>query len=269
MPGKEGVMDNYNNYQDDRNTEYYNYDMNDGMGQRGYAGYNAPSISLSSYIARTYGWMALGLLVTFIVAIGMAVSGMVYNMLAAGGTIALVLVTIAELGVVIFLSARIHKMSVGTARALFLVYAALTGVTFSMYFLIFDLSIMIYAFGATAILFGGMAAASLFFKMELDSIRPLLFGGLIMLIVFGILGLFLNLGAFNILICYLGIAIFLGYTAYDTAKIRQNYEYYSALGDGTVLEKASIFSALQLYLDFVNLFLYILRLLSNNRSSRS
>jgi FtsH-binding integral membrane protein len=159
-------------------------------------------------------------------------------------------------------------MSVGTARALFLVYAALTGLTFSMYFLIFDLTILIYAFAATGILFGGMAAASLIFKMELDSIRPLLFGGLIMLIIVGVLGMFLNLGAFNVMICYLGIAIFLGYTAYDTAKIRQNYEYYSQMGDSVILEKASIFSALQLYLDFVNLFLYILRLLGSSRGSR-
>lgn len=265
-PVRRSVMDNYNEYQNDRNTEYYNYDM-DTM-QRGYGGYAAPSLTLSSYIARTYGWMALGLLVTFAVALGAALSGVVYTIFAAGGSIALILITIAELGVVIFLSARIHKMSVGTARALFLVYAALTGLTFSMYFLIFDLAILIYAFAATAILFGGMAAASLIFKMELDSIRPLLFGGLIMLIVVGVLGMFLNLGAFNTMICYLGIAIFLGYTAYDTVKIRQNYEYYSRMGDAAVLEKASIFSALQLYLDFVNLFLYILRLLSNNRGSR-
>ena len=250
-------MDNYNEYSNDRNSEYYNYDM-DTM-QRGYGGYAAPALSLSSYIARTYGWMALGLLVTFAVALGAAMSGVIYSIFATGGRFALILITIAELGVVVFLSARIHKMSVGTARALFLVYAALTGLTFSMYFLIFDLSILI---------FGGMAAASLIIKMELDSIRPLLFGGLIMLIVVGVLGMFLNLGAFNTMICYLGIAIFLGYTAYDTAKIRQNYEYYSRMGDAAILEKASIFSALQLYLDFVNLFLYILRLLSSNRGSR-
>lgn len=265
-PVRRSVMDNYNEYPNDRNTEYYNYDM-DTM-QRGYGGYAAPALSLSSYIARTYGWMALGLLVTFAVALGAYISGAVVNIFMTGGRFALILITIAELGVVVFLSARIHKMSVGMARTLFLVYAALTGLTFSMYFLLFDLTILIYAFGATAVLFGGMAAASLIFRMELDSIRPLLFGGLIMLIIVGVLGMFLNLGAFNIMICYLGIAIFLGYTAYDTAKIRQNYEYYSRMGDSVVLEKASIFSALQLYLDFVNLFLYILRLLSNSRGSR-
>ena len=213
--------------------------------QRGYGGYAAPALSLNSYIARTYGWMALGLLVTFAVALGVYISGAVATLFITGGRFALIFITIAELGVVVFLSARIHKMSVGAARALFLVYAALTGLTFSMYFLIFDLTILIYAFAATAVLFGG----------------------LIMLIIVGVLGMFLNLGAFNTAICYLGIAIFLGYTAYDTAKIRQNYEYYCQMGDSVILEKASIFSALQLYLDFVNLFLYILRLRSEEHTS--
>ena len=146
-------MDNYNEYQNDRNTEYYNYDM-DTM-QRGYGGYAAPALSLSSYIARTYGWMALGLLVTFAVAFGAYISGAVVTLFMTGGRLALIFITIAELGVVVFLSARIHKMSVGAARALFLVYAALTGLTFSMYFLIFDLTILIYAFAATAVRWDG------------------------------------------------------------------------------------------------------------------
>lgn len=145
----------------------------------------------------------------------------------------------------------------------FLLYAALTGVTFSIYFLAFDLSVLVYAFGATALCFGGMAAASLIFKMELDSIRPYLFGGLILLIVFGILSIFLDLGVFNTLICYAGIALFLGYTAYDVSKVRENYYFYA--GQGELLKKASIFSALQLYLDFINLFLYILRILGNRK----
>ena len=98
---------------------------------------------------------------------------------------------------------------------------------------------------------------------ELDSIRPYLFGGLILLIVFGILSIFLNLGVFNTLICYAGIALFLGYTAYDVSKVRENYYFYA--GQGELLKKASIFSALQLYLDFINLFLYILRILGNRK----
>lgn len=229
------------------------------------AGFNADMAaeSLSTYIAKTFLWMFAGLLVTFIVAYGMAVSGVAYSMLAGAGRAVLLVVTVAEFAVVIAMSAGINKMAPAVAAFCFLLYAALTGVTFSIYFLAFDLSVLVYAFGATALFFGGMAAASLIFKMELDSIRPYLFGGLILLIVFGILSIFLNLGVFNTLICYAGIALFLGYTAYDVSKVRENYYFYA--GQGELLKKASIFSALQLYLDFINLFLYILRILGNRK----
>ena len=215
--------------------------------------------SLSTYIAKTYLGMCAGLLLTFIVAFGMAASGLVYRLFNGAGTAVLIVVTVAELAVVIGLSARLHKMSPAAAGAMFFIYAALTGVTFSMYFVLFDLTILTAAFGATALFFGGMAAVSLIFKMELDSIRPFLFGGLIFLLLFGVLSLIFGLEAFQIGVCYIGIAVFLGYTAYDTAKIRANYQYYAH--DAALLKKASVFSALQLYLDFINLFLYILRIL--------
>ena len=233
------------------------YEQNNAFGPA------AAAESLSTYIGKTFLWMFGGLLLTAVVALGMVSSGLTFRMLYQGGTVALVGITIAELAVVIFMTARIRKLSPAGAAVCFLIYAALTGVTFSMYFFLYDLEILVYAFGATALFFGGMAAASLIFKMELSSIRPYLFGGLIFLIVFGILSLIFNLGAFNTAICYIGIAIFLAYTAYDTAKIRQNYYYYQ--GQGELLKKASIFSALELYLDFINLFLYILRLLGRNR----
>ena len=223
----------------------------------------AAAESLSTYIGKTFLWMFGGLLVTFIVAMGMISSGLTIRMLMSGGTAVLIGVTIAELAVVIFMTARVRKLSPTGAAVCFMLYAALTGVTFSLYFLIFDLNVLIYAFGATALFFGGMAAMSLIFKMELGTLRPYLFGGLIFLILFGILSMIFNLGAFNTLVCYIGIALFLAYTAYDTAKIRNNYYYYQ--GNAELLKKASIFSALELYLDFINLFLYILRLLSRNR----
>ena len=235
----------------------------DPFAQNGAFGAAQAAESLSTYIGKTFLWMFGGLLLTFIVAFGMVSSGLTFQMLYRGGTAILVGVTIAELAVVIIMSARIRKISPTGAAVCFLIYAALTGVTFSMYFYLFDLDVLIYAFGATALFFGGMAAASLIIKMELSSIRPYLFGGLIFLIVFGILSMIFNLGAFNTMVCYIGIAIFLAYTAYDTAKIKQNYYYYQ--GNADLLKKASIFSALELYLDFVNLFLYILRLLGRNR----
>ena len=110
-----------------------------------------------------------------------------------------------------------------------------------------------------------MAGASLIFKLQLDRIYPILIFGLVVLIIFGVVGMFLNLGVLNIAICYLGIAVFMGLTAYDTAKIRALYETYSGR-DAAMLQKASIYSALQLYLDFINLLMYILRLFGSKSS---
>lgn len=124
------------------------------------------------------------------------------------------------------------------------------------------------AFGATALMFGGMAAASLIFNLQLDTLRPILFGGLIVMLLFGVLSFFMNFGLINTLLCYAGIALFMGYTAYDTSKIKDNYNYYATTGDSTMLEKASVFSALQLYLDFVNMMLYIIRLFANSKGSK-
>lgn len=256
-------MDNNNQ------NQFYNYDdsaWTNGAPRRSANPFEqaAPAaVSYSTYVAQTYLWMFLGLLVTFGIAYGMAASGIAYRMLAGAGSAALVIVAILEFACVIAMGALINKISPAVAAAFFLVYAALTGVTFSMYFLWFDLSFLVLVFGVTALFFGGMAAVSLIFKLQLDTIRPFLFGGLILLIVFGILSFFLRLGALETGMCYLGIAIFLGYTAYDTSKIRQNYLFYA--GNSALLKKASIFSALQLYLDFVNLFLYIMRILGRRR----
>ena len=173
--------------------------------------------TLGQYVAKTYLWMFAGLLVTFGIALAGYVTGAIlYVFQVPYATLAL---TGLELLTVIWLSARIHKLSVGAARGLFLFYAALNGVVFSMYFLIFGVVEMVFVF--------------------------------------------LNLGSFETVLCYAGIVVFLGFTAYDTTKIRDNYQIFSA--DPELLQKASVFSALQLYLDFINLFLYIIRLMNRNR----
>lgn len=217
--------------------------------------------TLGQYVAKTYLWMFAGLFVTFGIALAGYVTGAIlYVFQVPYATLAL---TGLELLTVIWLSARIHKLSVGAARGLFLFYAALNGVVFSMYFLIFGVVEMVFVFAATALFFGMMAGVSLIFKLDLSGIRPLLVGGLLFLILFGLLSMFLNLGSFETVLCYAGIVVFLGFTAYDTTKIRDNYQIFSA--DPELLQKASVFSALQLYLDFINLFLYIIRLMNRNR----
>ena len=170
-----------------------------------------------------------------------------------------IVLLVAELAVVLILSARIQKLQVSTARVLFFVYAVLNGVVFSAYFLMYEMMRLILIFAMTAAYFGIMAVYGHVTKKDLSRMRPILISGLLFLIACGLLSLFLDLGDFDRIVCLVGIAVFLGFTAYDTQKIRTYYNCYQ--GDQAMLARASIFSALQLYLDFINLFLYLLRLL--------
>ena len=222
----------------------------------GYAGE-----SIGAYTVKTFTWMFLGLLATFAVALFGYATGTILYVFAIPYFHIILLV--AELAVVLVLSARLHKLRVGTARTLFFAYAVLNGIVFSAYFLIFEMLSLILVFAMTALYFGGMALYGYFTKTDLSRLRPILVGGLIFLIIFSLLSLFLPLEAADRVVCLIGVAIFLGFTAYDTQKIRTCYQAYQS--DQAMLERASIFSALQLYLDFINLFLYLLRFLGKNR----
>lgn len=216
---------------------------------------------LHIYTAKTFLWMFLGLLLTFGISFAFYATKAVFALFYIPYIPFILL--IAELGVVFYLSARIEKMAVGTARAMFFVYAALNGVVFSTYFILYEITSMIFVFAITAIYFGCMAAYGYFTKSDLSRIRPVLIGGLIFLIVFWVLSLFLDFTAFERIVCFIGVAIFIAFTAYDTQKIKAYYAAYSH--DSEMAAKASIFSALQLYLDFVNLFVYILRILGRRK----
>ena len=219
--------------------------------------------TLGRYTAKAFLWMFIGLAVTFGVAMGGYATGAVFYLFSIPYIHIIMLV--AELAVVLVLASRIHKLSVGAARGLFLAYAVLTGIVFSAYFLIFEVTSMVLVFAVTALYFGVMAVFGYFTSMDLSRIRNILVGGLLFLIVFGILSMFIPFfGAMERLYCIIGIVIFLAFTAYDTQKIKAFY--YGYAGDEAMLSKASIFSALQLYLDFINLFLYLLRFLGKRRN---
>lgn len=219
--------------------------------------------SAAAYTAKTFLWMFLGLLTTFFVAAaGYASQATLYLLVYV--PYSQIILLVAELVVVVALSARVHKLSVPVARALFFLYAVLNGIVFSAYFLIFEVSSMILVFLATSIYFGALAAYGYLTKTDLSRLRPVLVGGLIFLLIFGLLSLFLPLGAFDRVVCLVGIAIFLGFTAYDTQKIRTYYTAFA--GNPEMAQKASILSALELYLDFVNLFLYLLRFLGRRKN---
>lgn len=228
---------------------------------RGYA--SSQGDTLGQYTAKTFLWMVLGLLVTFGVAVGGWVTGMAGHIIIMYPIVPLAAL-IATLVISVVMVRRLEKMAVGTAIALFVTFSALFGFTMSIYFYRYSLEILAFSFLLTAVYFGALAAYGYLTKRDLSGIRPILFSGLIFLIVFGLLSMFIPaLDMFDRVVCLIGIAVFLGYTAYDTQKIRAFYSYYSASPE--MLAKASIFSALQLYLDFINLFLYLLRFLGNKR----
>ena len=238
---------------EDSTMDYNNYD-------RGYA---EPSMNASDYMTRTYRWMASGLLITFAMAYITATTQLIYLV----DSLYFVL-TIAELALVFVLSSRVQNMSVDAARATFFGYALLNGMVLSYYFIVFSVGTLVMAFLATAVYFGLMAVYGTTTHKDLTGWGPKLMGGLVALIVCGLVGGLFSLfgfgfGIMDLVLCAVGLLIFMGLTAYDTQKLQQMYAYYA--GDPELAEKASIYGALTLYLDFINIFLYVVRLLGNNR----
>ncbi len=215
--------------------------------------FQVKSDSISSYTAKTFGWMFLGLMTTFAASLAIYFTGAIYYLY--NGILPYVLL-IAELGVVIYLSARLHKMSIGMARGLFFVYALFNAVTFSSIFAIYSVSSLVFVFGMTALYFGVMALYGMVTKTDLSRIRPILLFGLITLLVLALLSVFIP--GMETGMCLIGVVIFVAFTAYDTQMIRRNYMAFQSSPE--LLQKASVISALQLYLDFINLFLYLIRL---------
>lgn len=230
--------------------DYQPYDFNSMEQQRD---------SLNDYTVKTFLWMTLGLLVSFAAALICWMTNMVYMV----QSLHLVLL-IATLVLSFTMSSRIEHMSVGAAKGIFLAFSVLFGLTLSVYLLIYDLRSVIFSVLATALYFGILSIYGHLTHRDLSSVRPILTSGLIFLIIFSVMTWFIPwLNNFDKIICIIGIATFLGYTAYDTQQISSYYHYYYRHQD--MLEKASIFSALQLYMDFINLFLYLLRYLGRVR----
>lgn len=227
--------------------------------------YGAPSgvITEEQYTTRTFLWMMLGLMITF----GVAILGWMTNLtlyLYAASPLVPIALGLVTLFMVITFSGRIEKMSVASAQTLFVVFSIVMGITVSSWLYLFQLFSVVLVFLMTALYFGALAAYGHFTSRSLAGYRSILLSGLIFLLVFEILVTFIpGLSGMESVYCLIGIGIFLGYTAYDTQRIREFYYYYSGYPD--MMEKASIFSALQLYLDFINLFLYLLRFLGRQR----
>lgn len=215
--------------------------------------------SLQKHSVRTFGWMAIGLLVTTVVALLVSTTNLIYYIYSIPA--APIILLVAQIGVVIALAGRIMKMSPVTAKILFIVYAMIVGITFSTLGFAYNLGTLGLAFLVTAVYFGSLVIIGMTTKMNLLRFGPILFGGLISLIICEIIMMFMGVGTDTMLFSAIGLLLFTGITAYDAQKMKALYAQYE--GDETMLQRLSIYSAFDLYLDFINIFLYILRFLGN------
>ncbi len=234
---------------------------------------------LRAHMLRVYNYMAVGLVITGLLALGtyslattsdpaQAVAtlgnGVLLTSLGAtiyGGIFMWVLI-LAPLALVFFLSFRINTLSVGTAQAMFWLYAALLGISLSSIFVVYTAQSITQVFFISAAMFGAMSLFGYTTKRDLTQFGSFLIMGLIGVIIAMVVNIFLQSSALGFAISVLGVLIFVGLTAYDTQKIKN---LYSVNDDGTVSGRKAIMGALTLYLDFLNIFLFMLQLFGDRR----
>ena len=215
-------------------------------------------VGLRSYMLRVYNYMCIGLALTGAVAFAASTSGELMN--AIHGTALRWVVMLAPLGFVFFLSARIHSMKAATAQTLFWVYAGLMGLSLSYIFLAFTGESIVRVFFITSAAFAGLSLYGYTTKKDLSGFGTFLVMGVIGILIASVVNIFLESSALHFAISALGVLIFAGLTAYDTQRIKAIY----AAGDHSeVHEKKAIMGALTLYLDFINMFIFMLQFFGN------
>lgn len=221
------------------------------------------SIAQASLFRSVYVWMTLALVITGFTALYVAKSYTLLNLMLQN-QMAFWGVLIAELGLVFYMSARINRISFTTATILFIVYSILNGVTMSMLFLIYTMSSIATTFFVTAGTFGAMAVFGYVTKKDLTRIGNLCIMGVIGLIIASLVNMFLHNSMMDLIISYVGVLLFVGLTAYDSQKIKQMLSREDIEVNETT-QKIALMGALTLYLDFINLFLYLLRILGDRK----
>jgi FtsH-binding integral membrane protein len=241
----------------------YNIDKMSGvLSEPTYIDSNAQSGYLA-ILKNVYLWMTLALGISGVTAIAVANSPQLLELLYGNG-LALFIVFIAQLGLVWLISARISSMSINTATALFIAYSILTGVTLVSIFIVFTQESIASVFFISA---GTFAAISLYgytTKRVLSNWRTYLLMGLIGLIIASVVNWFMHSEMLYWIISYVGVLVFVGLTAYDTQKIKQ-MALVSYNQEGEISQKIALLGALTLYLDFINLFIYLLRIFGRRK----
>ncbi|MBN1287644.1 MAG: Bax inhibitor-1/YccA family protein [Anaerolineae bacterium] len=222
-------------------------------------------VNVSDVMRQVYLWMTGGLLITAFIAFVVAQTDL-WTIVA--NPVVLLVAFLIQLGIVIGISARINKMSPTTAGTLFAVYSATMGFTLSLIFIAYTAADITYALVATASMFAAMSIVGYTTKIDLSKLGAILFMGLIGLILVSILNIFLQSDGLYWAISIAGVVIFTGLTAWDTQKIKQmagQVSMASMTESSVAVRRLSIIGALILYLDFINLFLFMLRLVGGSR----
>ena len=212
---------------------------------------------------KVYVWMALALVITGFTAYGVANSPAILQLIVSSKVLFFGII-IGELALVWGVSAAIGRLSLTTATLLFVLYSVLNGVTMSFIFLAYTAESITSVFLITAGTFAAMALFGYFTKADLSSMGRILFMALIGLIVATIVNIFMKSSGLAMILNYVGVLIFVGLTAWDTQKIKQML--LEAPDAGETAQKVALMGALTLYLDFINLFIHLLRILGNSRN---
>lgn len=240
--------------------EYREFDrMVSGVQERNSWG---SSVSFPALMQKVYTWMALAMVITGVTAYGVANSPSLLAMIF-GNQIVFWGMIIAEFALVFMITGMLNRISLTTATLMFVAYSVLNGAVLSSIFMIYTMSSIGQVFFITAATFAVMAFIGYTTKTDLTSMGKILFMALIGIIIATVVNIFLHSTGLQTVVSYLGVLIFVGLTAYDSQKIK-NMLYDQDAADESA-QKLALVGALTLYLDFINLFLYLLRILGSRR----
>jgi FtsH-binding integral membrane protein len=224
---------------------------------------NSQASVVSAFMTKVYGWMTFALLITGGVAWFVSNTPSIYIPLFSN-SFAPIILMVLTVGLVMVISGAINKLSVSAAVGLFTLYSVLMGVTLSAVFLIYTRSSIASTFFISAAMFGVMSIFGMLTKHNLSGMGRFMMMGLIGIIIASIVNIFLKSEPLYWVITYIGVLVFAGLTAYDTQRLKETaYQLQGA--DASMVTKVSITGALSLYLDFINLFLMLLRILGDRR----
>lgn len=222
----------------------------------------AMSTAFPALMRKVFVWMTLALAITGLTAYGVATSPALLSLIFSSKVTFFGLI-IAEFALVFAISGAINRLSLSTATLLFILYSVVNGATLSTIFFAFSVATIGKVFFITAGTFGAMALVGYTTKTDLTSMGKLLFMALLGIIIASVVNMFVGSSGLDLILSYVGVLVFVGLTAYDTQKIKQMCQSAPDAGEST--QKLALIGALSLYLDFINLFLYLLRIFGNNR----